>query len=375
MDIAYDEFINLLVESFSDKNSKELIEFLKDNNLVLDVNLQYSYFDLERYYEVYLGSLYGGKFYTSKNELRKKSEVQYQSLTIEEKINTYKRISSELLILFKKGVFENLLSVLIELSEKTSEDLKNSIKESFLAIDIDYKINGIRVFQIVDNECSDEEFYEYGYDEKYYTEQLRKTTDFISIAFQSWYDKLSDDSQKFVKAGDKLVEFTLYNKSDGLIDFSPLLVDYFKALEVEISLLFKNNFDDIIKTAEIIRKLNFDDKTYSKGELNSLRDFADTIYKYKSRYDVSGTKPLYYLLKYFGLGNIIKEIVRDFKSVFSYDKLVILEKEYLIIDRINELGKNRNTYIHSGGILEAKNSFLIIYSDIFSIMNLLSQLK
>lgn len=375
MSLVNELFINSIMESFSNPNSKELVEFLKENNMILDVVLQNSYFELDRYYEVYLGSLSGNKFYTSKNELRKNTMLNQNSLTTEEQVSLFTRISTIFLILYKKGIFINIEKILDKYNDEIEEDLKISKIDGDIAIDIQYKINGIKVFEIINHDATIEEFNEYGYSDEYYSKELKKIKDFIKISSQKWFHQFSEKTKQYIYAGEKLVELTLDIKSDGLLDFSPLLVDYFKALELETFLFYKSNYNSIISCAEKIKKLNCDDKSSRKNDLVSLREFAETIVKYKSRYDVSGTKPLYYLLKFFALGDTIKDITKNFISILSSEKLRILEKEDFAINQIKELGKNRNLFIHYSGIIESRNSFLMIYADVYSVLHLMTQIK
>lgn len=375
MSLENDLFINALMDSFRNPSSKDLIDLLKENNIVLDVVLQNSYFDLDRYFEVYLGSLSGDKFFQSRSELRKNTTLNQYSLTTEEQVSLFNRISTILLILYKKGIFTNIEKTLDKYNDDVEEEFKLSKIDGDIAIDIHYKINGIKVFEIISHGFTIEEFNEYGYSTEYFQKELKKIKDFIKISSQEWFHQLSEKTKKYIYAGEKLVEFTLDIKNDGLLDFSPLLVDFFKALEFETSLFYKSNYNSIISCANKIINLNFDDKSSSATDLGSLIEFAKTITKYKSKYDVSGTKPLYYFLKYFALGDTIKDITKNFISILSSEKLRILEKEDFAINQIKELGKNRNLFIHYSGIIEARNSFLMIYADIFSVLHLMTQIK
>lgn len=238
-----------------------------------------------------------------------------------------------------------------------------------------FSIDGIKVFEIGGHE-------EYvptdnsSYTKNYFIKNVRQKTDLIDISEMDWFSKLSDKSQLLVKSGSQFLDKIFTGQLDELMDYTPLLLNFSKALEVEIKDYYDNNFSFIWPIAELIlSNESYLKSSQVKGKyhVNKLFSVCKEIVLFKANFSPSGHKPLPYILYYLGLGKDIDEII-GIDGFLSGSEREKVGKEIALINRLFDTANNRNNYMHQTAI-ESKNEFLLHYFDIFQALNLLATIK
>jgi len=206
--------------------------------------------------------------------------------------------------------------------------------------------------------------------------KIKNNTDLIDITEMEWFGILSDKSQRLITSGSQFLDKIFTGQLDGLLDYTPLLLNFSKALEAEIKDYYDNNFSFIWPIAELIlSNESYLKSSQVKGKyhVNKLLSVCREIVRFKDNFSPSGHKPLPYILYYLGLGKDIDGII-EIDGFLSGREKEKVGKETALINRLFETANNRNNYMHQTAI-ESKNEFLLHYFDIFQALNLLATIK
>ncbi|MBU1297834.1 MAG: hypothetical protein KKB77_01640 [Bacteroidetes bacterium] len=375
------ELIKEFKKIITDEKIKELFHLLNQGNysieLTYTLGVQSSFKDISDS-EVPFGFISLNKFIETREELillrgREKAEIILSRIEIAEDIS---KISRYLDTLSTIGTFSGVEKLLRTFYKDFHKDMDQILEQEGRCADVCpyvyMKLNGIMVLGIDiegENDVGETSV-------NIILEKLPIDSDLVKIADQGWFHKLDYNAQQLIKSGILIIEkcFSELGK-ESILDYSPLLVDFIKAVEVEINEHFRTFSGRILDTAKYLEK----NLKYLEGDgkkdpnLKMVYDLAKSLNQYNVNWRTSGTKPLFILLKHFALGFDLG-IIPNFKGYLPDDKLKILQKEIRVVDRIEQLGYDRNKIIHEI-LIESENEFLMYYNDLVLALKLLANLK
>lgn len=193
------------------------------------------------------------------------------------------------------------------------------------------------------------------------------------IAEQPWAKKLTARSMDLVEAGTFYLKYAYVeeNKND-ILDYSPLLLDFIKAAEVEFAAHIDDNLKEIRRISMAISaRLKANENGNQRRHERELSDLVKELDREKP--EIRGFRRLYLILRNVALGEIVDDNLK-FKSYLSEEKYDYLKKERKNLERISHLSSRRNSNIHSE-IIESENEFIFFYNELSYILELLAELK
>jgi hypothetical protein len=199
---------------------------------------------------------------------------------------------------------------------------------------------------------------------------------FLKIPEQTWYAKLSMKTQAQVQLGTSFIEKVYPSEKGGLEDFSPLLLSFFKAAEAEIAEHFQRYAAELINISGIIAANYSSDGNGSPArtphELKGLIKQAENIKEIRFNFKPSGTKSLYYFLKFYALRASISHL--PFDPYLEPEKIRFLRSMEHGLGWLKALGNSRNSLVHERPI-DQEDEFLRHYDGICRLLRLLVKLK
>lgn len=206
---------------------------------------------------------------------------------------------------------------------------------------------------------------------------------FLRIPEQKWYNDLDPEAQFQVRFGTSLADKVYLNSElKEVEDFSPLLLSFVKAVEVEIRQHFQTYSGSLIPLSQQIS--GYLDK-HSDGNGSGrdadyklreyLKPLAQEIAKKGMNFNPkgSGIKEIYLLFKYYAL-RIGLEQRLNFHSYLPSAKVGIIGRHESDLKWIVDLNRARNGFIHRD-IINDEGVFLRHYDGLFRLLSLLVQLK
>jgi hypothetical protein len=392
-----EKYLNLINDKLASSKFIELLDLLEKYNFTLKIRQEVTYqiLDEDLFFEgddfIYLYNHQLLDFKSWRNTLENSNQV----FSVNEKGEALFEISNKLIAFYKFGLFKDLEKeiasdrVLIEqdwIASKSFEfntvELDETKTPEFTHIvynGLDFLIDGILVFAIGGNEFFNidnaNDFINASHTKEHFEKLVFKDKDIIDITQTSSYPNLSTKTQDLILAGNQYLEKLLSNKSERILDYSPLLLNYSKAVEIEIKRFFDNNFhliwplSDLVLTKADIIKSNFQEKY----KANTLISLCREISKFREAYYPSGHKPIAYLLYYLGLGIELEKIIGVEGFIQGSDRERLF-KDIAVINRLFLTSNNRNKFVHEITI-DSKNEFLLYYYDLISALNLLASIE
>lgn len=291
--IKYPEFKEVFfLLSKGDYNIELIYEIdtsLKEQGLEERISFGYIYNEL--FFE------YRDDFYIERKSIKRK--LNLNSTQISQDIS---EISRKLDTLYSFSLFDVIPQIMNEYMDYLSKQFEVNTNEENVSVytNITLKVKGIRVLGI-DYEEHDSVFDGGITDINKIKELLNIDTNLPLISEQNWFDNLNKDSQYLIKAGNQYLQNMYFAKNrDDILDYSPILFDYIKCIELEFVKhygLFRN---EIIKNAKKI--LDSETKILKK-----MIKISKDIVRYDN-YKPNGINTLYYILKYLALGHNLDSI-------------------------------------------------------------------
>lgn len=330
-----------------------------------------------------LGFVFSGQFLRTRLELahaRKTHKIVARPPRTES-AQDLANISKKLLTLYDQPLFRPIDSLLLSSLKAKYHETSSDKAENSETWELNFEVDGVWLMGIFCSRYSTGEF-EVDIDDaitepKDILQALPSEANFLRLPEQSWFSKLNPKTQFFVRVGTSLAE-KIYLNSDksGLEDFSPLLLSFVKAVELQIAVHYNAHSTSLIRISEIIiraRLLSNGNGTKSKviRDLRGLNELASKIQKHKEDYYPSGTLPLYYLLKFYALRTSIDHLVFD--PYLDPDKTSKLPQDEHGLDWLRVLGYNRNDFVHQS-IIDSEHEFLMYYDRICRVLKLLVEL-
>jgi len=363
----FDEIYNIVLEG------NYSIEILLDNYIWLDNS-----FNTETN-EILLAIFYNGVVYPSRSEFR----ASFQSRPIQKKnqvVDDLLNISKKMIFLYRLNYFADLEKLLFDYIIEQEENYKQLYSIHGLTIDISFRINGIEIFNINGQNATEEDIREIGYDYEYFKDKIRANSDLIDISQIEYFAKLSTDAKYFIQAGNQYLSLLQDTTISIFNDYSPFILDFLKALEIETKELYLNFYESIYTSANTISKdINFqiqlatESDSFHKEELQYLLNLSKQILKFRKNYSPSGIKPLYYFIKYFAFNTNLR-FIENYCGFISQNNDSFLDRNNNLISRLKNIGDLRNKTIHSN-LIGSKEEFLMMYYDLVVALQLISTLK
>ena len=398
------KYKQLLEEVREEESFIELIEILIKNNLSLKISHEVTYqrFDDDSFIDdIFTDStiicyLYEKVFY-DEVDWRLKLKKEDIVLSLQERAEKFYELSQKLTLIYKKGLLSKLEKEIYDTQDiieiKWAKGNSISDSEIFSMIGsgpfdwpeiiynhIMFSIDGVDLFLLGGNryftENETDNFIKKASSKEYFISKVRGTTDLYNITEFEWFPLLSRKCKNLIESAQQYLDLVFSNNVHNTKDFSPLLLNFSKALEAEIKEYYNKYFSLIWPLADLITSnsdLLLKSTSSKKYRIHVLIGICKEISRFKEQYHPSGHKPLPYILYYLGLGNELEKII-DITGFLDGDERSKVLKETAIIERLFETSNNRNRYVHEL-VIESKNEFLLYYSDIIQALNLLASLK
>ncbi|MCZ2223877.1 MAG: hypothetical protein LC122_09635 [Chitinophagales bacterium] len=377
------EFIELIKKLVKKNDYDEICNIAKEGNYSIEMFLDnYVWLDNSsntETNEILLAIIYDRNVYLSRSEFReiyKSKPIQNKNLVVDDLIN----ISKKMIFLYRLNYFTAVEKMLFDYITEQEENYKQLYSIHGLTIDISFRINGIEIFNINGQDATEEEIQEIGYNYEYFKDKIRASSDLIDISQIEYYSKLSVDAKYFIQAGNQYLSLLQDTSISIFNDYSPFILDFLKALEIETKELYLLFYESIFNSANNISKdINYqiqlatESDYFQKEELQYLLNLSKQILKFRKNYSPSGIKPLYYFIKYYAFNNNLK-FIENYSSFISQSNDSFLEKNNNLISRLKNIGDLRNKTIHSN-LIGSKEEFLMMYYDIVVALQLISILK
>ncbi|KAA3613613.1 MAG: hypothetical protein D8M58_17175 [Calditrichaeota bacterium] len=343
-----------------------------DYYIDLFYNVYYILNDYENDEDIPFGFIYNNEFIETRDGLfEARAKVKRKlSLNSEAIAQDISKISLKLNTLCSHMMFDTIQKILTEYIPDLENEIRLKNEE-----DVDVQtyaglvINGINVLGIdyEDLICGETDI-------KFIKERLGLDSNLLIMSEQYWFNSLNDKTKTLINAANQYLNKMYFSEDKkDIIDFSPLLFDFLKAVEIEISEHFNYYFDGILKTASRIINSDLSNEKKLEKDLWNLKKIASGINKYKKGFRPDGVKTLFFLLYYFALGSNLKSIYQ-FQSYLPERKFDLLKKEDRLLRNLGGLGFDRNKLVHEK-MIYSENEFVLIYNDIVLVLKLLTELK
>jgi hypothetical protein len=347
-----------------------------------------------------LGYLYNNKIY---DEVSWRKAINKPSIMLNNKGRAEKlyEVSQKLIFLYRRGHWSKLekyvfdTQEIIEAQWVKGEEITREEILSAIGIEVPdwsrsntvynsllFSIDGVQLFYLGGNRYftvdNIESFIEKYNKKEYFYEKVRSQTDLLNITEMDCFPVLSDKCKNHIIAGTQLIDKIFAGQIDDLLDYSPLLMNFGKALEAEIKGYYDKHYAFIGPIAEVI----LSSEKYIRDKIKSphisyqmtyLFALCREITRFKENYYPSGYKSFPYFLYYFGLGQEIDKIIEIDGFLDNEDRIKV-QKENNLIEKFFGISNNRNKYIHEK-MIESKNEFLYYYYDIYLALNLIANIK
>lgn len=328
-----------------------------------------------------------------RNKLKKSNFV----LSAKERAEKFFELSQKLIFLYRKELFDKLEKEIFDTQDIIEIKWANSSalsEENILQMigcgpfdwpeiiynNIVFSIDGINIFKLGGNRYFTEDdielFIKDVSDKNYFINRIRSSTDLVNIADLECYSGLSARSKKLIDSGNQYLDLVFSERAAQIKDYSPLLLNFSKTLEIEIKEYFNTNFSLIWPLADLVNAnsgLLLNTSSNKKYRIQGLIGICKEISRFKEQFHPSGHKSLPYILHYLGLGKEIEENI-GLKGFLEGDERDKVLKENIIIERLFDTSNNRNKYVHEL-VIESKNEFLLYYTDIIQALTLIESIK
>lgn len=381
--IEKNEFIESINKFVNNSGFDEITSIAKEGNYSIEILLD-NYIWLDNNYntesdEILLAIIYDRTVYKTRTEFRefyKPKPLLNKKLVVDDLLN----ISKKMIFLYRLKYFASTEKLLFDYITEQEENYKLLYLIDGLTIDISFRINGIEIFNINGSDATEDEIHEIRYDYDYFKDKIRASSDLIDVSQSEYYSKFSTETKYFIQAGNQYLSLLQDTSISVFNDYSPFILDFLKALEIETKELYLIYFESIFNNANSITKdmnyqihLSLESDSFQREELQYLLNLSKQIQKFRKNFSPSGIKPLYYFIKYFAFNNNLK-FIENYSGFITQNSDSFLEKNSHLIARLKNIGDLRNKTIHSN-LIGSKEEFLMMYYDILVALQLISTLK
>jgi len=359
----------LFLELFKSKHFQEFVNKLDEFEFVLEIKdntiVGISEFGNEMYDSDILCLIYKRKIFKNRRELSDNHIITKRDFTTKEYANNLIALNKKLVFLEELGVLNDLQKLIDAIYEQLNEYVEEDV---FASLTVEFNINEYCFFML-ENEVGSIET------ASVIQREISKYDFVTSIEMEDhsqrdWFRKLDKDSQTFYKAGFKLLSKIDLKDNDQLLDYSPLLLDFIKAVESEMMYLIKTNLKDIEHDAKVFANNTITCSFYK--DVYKLKDYSKKI-KPEFDFKPSGLTFLYYLLTYFAQPRNVTTTAKLNGFLTEKQQNEIGDMK-MLLRRIKENGYIRNQLIHSL-IINSKSDFEMIYIDLVLSLQLLASIK
>ncbi len=359
----------LFLELFKSKHFQEFVNKLDEFEFVLEIKdntiVGISEFGNEMYDSDILCLIYKRKIFKNRRELSDNHIITKRDFTTKEYANNLIALNKKLVFLEELGVLNDLQKLIDAIYEQLNEYVEEDV---FASLTVEFNINEYCFFML-ENEVGSIET------ASVIQREISKYDFVTSIEMEDhsqrdWFRKLDKDSQTFYKAGFKLLSKIDLKDNDQLLDYSPLLLDFIKAVESEMMYLIKTNLKDIEHDAKVFANNTITCSFYK--DVYKLKDYSKKI-KPEFDFKPSGLTFLYYLLTYFAQPRNVTTTAKLNGFLTEKQQNEIGDMK-MLLRRIKENGYIRNQLIHSI-IINSKSDFEMIYIDLVLSLQLLASIK
>jgi len=365
-----DMIYKLFLELFKNKNFKEFINKLDEFEFVLEIKddtlLGVSKYGNEMRDSDVICIVYKKGLYRSRRELSESLIITKRDFTTKEYANNLIELNKKLVFLEELGVFNDLQNLLDAIDKQLNENLEENVLAYSM---LEFNINEYCFFMLEEEVGSAETAHDIRSSISEY--RFLTSIEMEDHSQRDWFRKLDKDSQEFYKAGFKLLSKIDLKDSDQLLDYSPLLLDFIKAVESEMMCLIKTNFKDIEHDAKVFANNHITCSSYK--DFNKLKDYSKKIIDSNSEFKPSGLTFLYFVLTYFAQPRNITTTAK-LNGFLTEKQQNEIGNMNMLLRRIKENGYIRNQLIHSS-IIKSKSDFEMIYIDLMLSLQLLASIK
>ncbi len=174
-----------------------------------------------------------------------------------------------------------------------------------------------------------------------------------SIQNQPWFRSLEAETQNLVKAGESLllsINYDSYRSQE--FDYSPLLLDVFKAIEVEFVAHFNYHFKNISDLAKRVLDIGETAVPGKPGKKQSILNLMKRIRNGKDQFRPSGIDTPFKILYCLGLGEGIKWGDYKFESYLNSKQYELITRQKDVILDMQRLAEKRNNFVHEGILID-----------------------
>lgn len=362
-------FLTIFNKLFNERKFDSLFLLLQNGNYYLEIVLESDIWN-ERTQENYLIPLcylYNFKLFESRSDLFKSIEKGILPINKLQMAKDFSTISIKLGNDYMVGMFKEIEKHLLDFDERMEIDHPEIKIEGGIA----FLIRGIKMMSF--NGIDWDKGIDYGFTEEEFLSKIHIQTEVNNITEQPFFHKFNESTRLFLKSGTQLLQIVFDSSNNDLLDYSPMLYNFIKAVESETKEIFQLYRDKILSyTPGVI--YNIEKLEYKKHkDLYKLSSECKRINEYNFNYEPSGLKPLYFLLKYFFLRERSNLTGID-KDIISKNVKEILFKNKVIVEEIYHKGETRNDLVHSR-IIDSKIEFFWHYNDIYTILEILTSIK
>ena len=360
----------LFLELFKNKHFQEFVNKLDEFEFVLEIKddtlLGISEFGNEMYDSDILCLIYKRKIFKNRRELTDNHIITKRDFTTKEYANNLIALNKKLVFLEELGVFNDLQKLIDAIYEQLNEYVE---EDDFACLTVKFNINEYCFFML-DNEVGSTETAGV-IQREIYKYDFVTSIEMEDHSQRDWFRKLDKDSQTFYKAGFKLLSKIDLKDNDQLLDYSPLLLDFIKAVESEMMYLIKINLKDIEHDAKVFANNHI--TCSSNKDFKKLKDYSKKIINPEFDFKPSGLTFLYYLLTYFAQPRNVTTTIK-LNGFLTEKQQNEIGNMNMLLRRIKENGYTRNQIIHSS-FINSKSDFEMIYIDLVLSLQLLASIK
>jgi len=371
------EFKNRLIQHFEDiidtESMQSLFNLLDKGNFCLE--LKYQLPSMDGFDEIFVPFIYlydsnCYRDYFEYKQLRDRKDNRDKILPINRNKELIKNVSLYWANLHSSSLFDTINELLFAYSQQKLPDDRLTLW-GYIVVYIDG-------FMVLGFDCDECDINENMNDIRYIDSQNKYLPEY---AVYEWFRDLNSDTKVFLLNGTHLINnYQPLFKSSQILDYTPFIISFVKALENEFYWHYINNFDAISESAaDYLEKYQkyLKEKTsessipYKLSNLyKRLEKTCLSIRRHEENFHMNGLSTGYQILTFLG-GT--KKLDIKFTNYLTESQLMIIQKEEKLLNEINSMGHFRNIYIHQN-ILQSENELFIHQNILVLSLKLLSEI-
>lgn len=326
--------------------------------------------------------------YIYSNEVYDNLELLYLKSSFKEDIKIYnldeyckdlEAIFQKLLIMARLGYFDNLKPLI----EDLFYDYPDKEVDSPWYY-LEFSILGKSIFTIVPySESGDQSYWESIVNLPNFKEIIRQNIKQLlpDIKEIKWFNYFEEITKNILTLASNTLRLFYTNRIEdenlSSIDYSAILLPFVKALENEITYIFRLNGHKLIKNSKIILDhLEYKigaNKVGNDGDLVQLKNLCESISKDTKRKNNYSIFDLYLIFKYF-ISDEDYNNLKGFEKLFTDSVNNLILRDQNLFNEMKQWGIKRNIFVHSD-VIDSENEFNNDYNHIFLLLKLVSQIK